>query len=97
MATLTQQNAKLNQCLKKAPAQQSGAPGRGQANALGSIPSLNFPAWNILRQNTTPSAEGMKIVMWSIKDIRCKHRNNGGMVPLRLNCNKEVSTLNNIL
>ena len=89
MATLTQQNAKLNQRLKKAPAWQSGAPGGGQANALGSIPSPHFPAGNLPRQNATPSAEGMKIAMRSIKDIQCKHRNNGE--------NKEVSKLNNIL
>ena len=97
MATLTQQNAKLNRRLEKAPARQSGAPGGGQANALGSIPSPHFPAGNLPRQNATPSAEGTKIAMRSIKDIRRKHRNNGGMVPLRSNCDKEVSTLNNIL
>ena len=97
MAALTQQNARLNRRLENAPVREGGAPGGGQTNASGSVPSLRFPAGNLPRQNATPLAEGMKIAMRSIKDIRCKHRNNGGMVPLRSNCDKEVSTLNNIL
>ena len=97
MATLTQQNARLNWCLEKAPVWECGAPGEGQTNASGSIPSPCFSAGNLLRQNATPLAEEMRKTMRSIKDIWHKHQNNGGMAPLRSNCNKEVSMLNNIL
>ena len=95
MATLTQQNARLNRRLEKVPARQT--PDGGQANSSGSILSPRFPAENLPRQNATPSAEETRKTMRSIKDIRRKHRNNGGMVPLRSNCKKEVSTLNDIL
>ena len=67
MATLTQQNAKLNQCLEKAPARQT--PDGGQANSSGSILSLPFPAENLLRQNATPSAKEMWKMMRLIKEI----------------------------
>ena len=69
MATHTQQNARLNQRLEKAPVREGGAPGGGQTNASGSVPSPCFPAGNLPRQNTTPSAEEMRNMMRSIKDI----------------------------
>ena len=97
MAALTQQNARLNRRLEKAPVREGGAPGGGQTNASGSVPSPRFPAGNLPRQNATPEAKETRKMMRSIKDIRRKHRNNGGMVPLRSNCNKEVSMLNNII
>ena len=85
MATLTQENGRLNQRLEKTPARQSGVVDRGQADSSGSAPSSQSRAATRSSQKTTAPPEG---TMRVIKDIRRKHRNNRGLVPLRSNCKK---------